>query len=406
MQKYFGALLGLTALATWGIHSPKLDIDIATPVPNQRYIAPPNARTQTITVNGAKIYVWSRADSVKITGGKATVWTRARIDSIKPAIKDSVRVVPVYDTVTTYDTIPTVVPFYDTIPIYDTTHVTVYDTVQTPAPVGIGFGAFNAAPGTAPLTMYLNANSPANLKTQLAAARAGHYRVFAIPTGGSHANYEDPATGLFSLALWTTKLNAYRADSLVWRDYGGDGTLAGLSINDEPQCASCWGGQAIPWAVMDSAAGLSKKIFRGVPHFTRTNARQFNGYAFRHLDGGMLQYSASMGNVATWTVAEIAEAKLRGYALMAGVNAARGGAAVAGCIVSPVDAAACAMSGVELTTYLTTLASDSTVVCGLTAWGPDAAWWTSYLAASGIRPAASGVAAWAAGRRRPACLRR
>jgi hypothetical protein len=290
----------------------------------------------------------------------------------------------------------------------DTAAVTI--AVSTPTPTvsgGLYLGPFNASVPTSPVTMYLNAQSPSQLKTQLAAARAGGYRIFAITAGGNHAQYLDPATGHWSFSLWKPMgVDRYRADSLVWRNYASDGTLLGLSLVDEPQCAACWGGQVIPWALVDSAAKLSKQVFRGVPHFTRSNATHFAGYAFKHLDGGMLQYSASMGTVGTWTANEVAVAKANGYALMVGVNAARGGKVVTGCIPSPVTSTACAMSGAELTTYLTALAADATVVCGLTAWGPDAAWWDSYLAASGVRSAMAGVATWAKGRTMPNCLKR
>jgi hypothetical protein len=290
----------------------------------------------------------------------------------------------------------------------DTSAVTIAVTTPTPTVSGgLYLGPFNASVPTSPVTMYLNAQSPSQLKTQLAAARAGGYRIFAITAGGGHAQYLSPTTGRWSFSLWKPiGVDRYRADSLVWRNYASDGTLLGLSLVDEPQCAACWGGQAIPWALIDSAAKLSKQVFRGVPHFTRTNASHFGGYAFKHLDGGMLQYSASMGPVGTWTASEVAIAKSNGYALMVGVNAARGGKVVAGCIQSPVSATACAMSGAELTAYLTALAADNSVVCGLTAWGPDATWWDSYLAASGVRSAMAGVATWAKGRPAANCLKR
>jgi hypothetical protein len=284
--------------------------------------------------------------------------------------------------------------------------VTTPPVTTPPVAGGLYLGPFNASVPTSPVTMYLNAQSPSQLKTQLAAARAGGYRIFAITAGGNHAQYLD-ASGHWSFGLWKPMgVDRYRADSLVWQSYANDGTLLGLSLIDEPQCAACWGGQVIPWVLVDSAAKLSKQVFRGVPHYTRTDATQFNGYPFKHLDGGMLQYGQEKGAVATWTANQIAVAKANGYALMVGVNAARGGKVVTGCFPSPVSSTACAMSAAELTTYFTTLAADNSVVCGLTAWGPNAAWWDSYLASSGVRSAMAGVATWAKGRAAPNCLKR
>jgi hypothetical protein len=270
---------------------------------------------------------------------------------------------------------------------------------------GIGFGPFNGSVPTAPFTIYLNANTPGSLKAELAAARLGRYRVIAVTAGGSHSNYED-SKGHWSFNLWKQYgYYRYLADSATWRGYAGDGTLAGVSLIDEPQCASCWGGTAIPWVLVDSAAKLSKVPFRGVPHFTRTAATQFNGYPFRHLDGGMLQYSASMGDVAAWTAAQVAAAKRYGYALVAGVNAANGGARFSGCKAGSI-AGACVMTGGELQRYLPVIGKDSTVVCALTAWGPNAAWWDWYRKWSTVPGALGYVSSWAAKRPRPVCLRR
>ena len=287
----------------------------------------------------------------------------------------------------------------------DTSTVTVAAAATLGA--GLDLGPFNAAVPTTPGTMYLNAQSPSNLKMQLASARAGGYHIFAITAGGNHKNYIDAATGRWSFALWKAAgVDRYRADSLVWRNYITDGTLVGVSLVDEPQCAACWGGSAIPWVLMDSAAKLSKTVFKGVPHFTRTDATQFGGYPFKHLDGGMLQYGQEKGDLSTWTANQLATARAHEYALMVGVNAARGGKVVSGCIPSPVSSTACAMSATELTTAFKTLAADETVVCGLTAWGPDATWWNNYLSQGGVRSALSGVATWAKGRTKPVCLKR
>lgn len=275
------------------------------------------------------------------------------------------------------------------------------DPAASPSPSarGIGIGPANGTPGSLG-TLFINANSPSNLKSQLAAAEAGGYQIIGTPTGGGHSQYLG-SDGYWSLSIWKSKIDAYRADSATWRKYYQKGVLVGVSLIDEPQCASCWGGKVVAWNTVGLAACYARGIFGPTPLFTRSNATQIAA-GTTCLDGGWLGYSAALGSVATFAATETAAAKSKGLVLMAGVNAENGGKVVSGCQPSVTRPGKCRMSAVELSTYLRALAADTTRVCGMTLWVGDASQWQSYTSVSAVRDTLTKLSVWGKTRARPA----
>lgn len=274
---------------------------------------------------------------------------------------------------------------------------TAHDTTPSPVAKGIGIGPFNGTPGTG-ATLYINANSPSNLKTQLAAAEIGGYCIFAAPTGGGHSQY---ITGdHWDYAKWKVKINAYKKDSLVWRSYAAKGVLCGWSPIDEPQASSTWGGKPVPWNTVGQAACYMKAIVPNLSVYTRSNPRQIAS-GTTCLDGGLSQFDASIGSVTVFANAEIVAAKAKGLLMTGGFNGDNGGKIVSGCLKSTTRVGECQVSAAEVTANFAALLKDSTVVCGGTMWFPNAATYATWAARSDVKAALAKVIAWGKTRPRP-----
>jgi len=189
----------------------------------------------------------------------------------------------------------------------------------------------------------------------------------------------------FNLTRWKAAVDRYRTLSLG--GYVSDGTLYLHYLVEQPNCASCWGGQAIPWETVEEMARYSKSIWPALPTAVRVPPSVLAGAPFRwtYLDAGWMQYNTRQGDLRTALASQVARAREEGLGLVAGLN---------------LDAAAGygskSMTASQIEQFGTILAQEPSV-CALIGWKYRA----TYLDQEAIRSALDSVAA-VARRRTPA----
>jgi hypothetical protein len=196
------------------------------------------------------------------------------------------------------------------------------------------------------------------------------------------------ADGTFNLTKWKAQVDAYRNLSLG--QYITSKTFYLHYLVDQPNCAACWGGTAIPWATVEAMAQYSKSIWPSLPTTVRVAPSKLAGASFHwaYLDAGWAQYNTSQGDLRTYLAAEKTQAQAEGLGLVAGVNLL----GAAGYNTAPMTAA-------QIMGFGTILAKDPSV-CALVGWRYDSA----YLSQSGIGAALDSVARVAKSRTAASCV--
>jgi hypothetical protein len=196
------------------------------------------------------------------------------------------------------------------------------------------------------------------------------------------------ADGTFSLTKWKAQVDRYRTLSLG--QYITSHTFYLHDLVDKPNCESCWGGQAIPWATLEAMAQYSKSIWPAVPTMARVAPSILAAATFRwsYLDAGWAEYNTGLGDLKTYLAGEAAQAKLEGLGLVTGLNLADG----SGYQTAPMTAS-------QIKTFGTILAGDPSV-CAIVGRSYDA----TYLSQSGIRDALDAVTAVAKSRSAASCV--
>jgi hypothetical protein len=195
------------------------------------------------------------------------------------------------------------------------------------------------------------------------------------------------ADGTFSLTKWKAEVDRYRTLSLGTPI--GNGSFYLHYLVDQPNCASCWGGHAIPWSTVDEMARYSKSIWPSLSTVARAAPGDLAKATFtwRYLDAGWAQYNTKMGDVRTYLSAQVAQAKNEGLGLVAGLNVDD----ASGVNTAPMTAS-------QIKAFGTVLASHP-YVCALSGWKYDA----NYLSQTGIRAAFDSVATVARSRSAASC---
>jgi hypothetical protein len=196
------------------------------------------------------------------------------------------------------------------------------------------------------------------------------------------------ADGTFSLTKWKAAVDGYR--SLRIGTYISDGTFYLHHLVDQPNCASCWGGKAIPWDTVEEMARYSKSIWPALPTTVRVAPSVLAGASFRWtwLDAGWAQYNTRLGDLRTYLARQAAQAKLEGLGLVVGLN-----------VLDGAGYGTASMTASQIKQFGTILAQEPSA-CALIGWSYNA----SYLSQSGIRQALDSVATVAKRRNAGSCI--
>jgi hypothetical protein len=257
-----------------------------------------------------------------------------------------------------------------------------------PAPTGgpLPFG-LSEAPLAEYSTRWTGARyiaTPADLVARLDRAKSTGMKLVVKLAAGSLKN----ADGTFSLTRWKAQVDAFRTLSLG--SYITSQTFYLHDLIEQPGCASCWGGQAIPWQTVEEMARYSKSIWPALPTTVRVAPSQLAKATFHwtYLDAGWAEYNTQLGDPRTFLSTQASKAKLAGLGLVAGLNIVDG----SGFNTTPMTAA-------QIKTYGTILAGDASV-CAFVGRSYDA----TYLSQSGIRAALDSVTAVAKKRSPASCV--
>jgi hypothetical protein len=250
------------------------------------------------------------------------------------------------------------------------------------AQLPFGLALAPAAEYSSRLTGTLYRATPSGLAQRLAVAQGLGMRVVVqLAARGQSEN----ADGTFSLTRWKAAVDRYR--NLPLGPYLSDGTLYLHHLVDRPDCADCWGGQAIPWETVEEMARYSKSIWPGLPTVARASPTALSAADFRwnYLDAGWAQYTTRQGDLQTFLSQEAGRAKLEGLGLVVGLNLLDGSDA------QPLSAG-------QIERFGTILARESSA-CAFMGWSYDAA----YLSRAGVREALDSVATVARRRNAASC---
>ena len=196
------------------------------------------------------------------------------------------------------------------------------------------------------------------------------------------------ADGTFSLTRWKAQVDRFRTLSVG--KYISSKALYLHDLIEQPSCAPCWGGKAIPWETVEEMAKYSKSIWPTLPTTVRVVPSQLAKATFHwtYLDAGWAEYNTSMGDLRTYLTTQAAKAKLAGLGLVAGLSITDG----AGFNTAP-------MTATEIKTFGTILAGNASV-CAFVARSYNA----TYLGQSGIRSALDAVTTVAKSRSPASCV--
>jgi hypothetical protein len=196
------------------------------------------------------------------------------------------------------------------------------------------------------------------------------------------------ADGTFSLTRWKAQVDRFRTLSLG--KYISSKAFYLHDLVEQPSCAPCWGGKAIPWETVEEMARYSKSIWPTLPTTVRVVPSQLAKATFHwtYLDAGWAEYNTSMGDLRTYLTNQAAKAKSTGLGLVAGLSITDG----AGFNTAP-------MTATEIKTFGTILAGNASV-CAFVARSYNA----TYLGQSGIRAALDAVTTVAKSRSPASCV--
>lgn len=191
---------------------------------------------------------------------------------------------------------------------------------------GIPFGAFHLpaemlGQPKVPYTATLWTVHPPTLRRQLEAVRETKGKILlAVPRSKSKDRL-----GRLSAAAVGEELERWRG-AVDLGKYLDDGTIIGIYVTDEPNCANCWGGTTANQLQVDSMAMLAKRIWPGVVTFARVEPDWFKTSP-QYLDAAWAQYDGPIrdGLPGRYRQEQVAAAKARGLGLVLWMNTLDGG---------------------------------------------------------------------------------
>jgi hypothetical protein len=258
---------------------------------------------------------------------------------------------------------------------------------QTPSTTALPFGVFQApdADYSSRWTGSVYRADPSTLVSRLADARADGLR--------SVVNLARPARvknadGTFNFTKWKGEVDRYRP--LALGQYITAKTFYAHALVDQPNCASCWGGKAIPWETVEAMAKYSKSIWPGLPTVAKVAPTLLAkaSFGWSYLDAGWATYNTRLGDLRTYLAGEAKAASAKGLGLMVGLNLLD----ASGVNTAPMTASQIMQLG--------TIAAKSTGVCALVGWQYD----KTYVGQTSVRAALDSVAKVAKTRSVASCV--
>jgi hypothetical protein len=240
---------------------------------------------------------------------------------------------------------------------------------------GIPYGFWNIPIpnlGTSPFNgTVIEESNPDNVIPELDAARAAHMRAFMRFVGG-RANYQDPVTGCFSVALWEQHMAVH--SSLNLKPYADDGTLMGNMMLDDLTNVDYWCGAPVPYSDVERIAQYSKQLFPYLPTAVRADMDYLRGKTdWVYLNIGWATYKASRGDPQEYIAHQVAEAQALRLGLVTGLNVLDGGNGESN--IPGFTPGLWAMSSNEISSYGSALLTSS-YVCDFLMWNWDPAYMT------------------------------
>jgi hypothetical protein len=236
---------------------------------------------------------------------------------------------------------------------------------------GIPFGASSLPPslyGSTYTGGLMNPEKPESLLARLATIRGARGRVVLALAGGP-LQYTN-ADGTFNFDLWKARVGRY--SGVDFNSYISDGTVTGHYLIDQPNCSTCWGGQAIPQDMVEAMAQYSKSIWPSMATIARAEATWLTGYSgqYVYLDAGWAQYVVRKGDVNTFLADNVAAARSEGLGLIVGLNVLKGNTDLSSLTASQVKTFGSVLLG-------------SSYVCAFISWQYD----PTYFSQSDIKSA-------------------
>jgi hypothetical protein len=200
-------------------------------------------------------------------------------------------------------------------------------SVTTVPAAGIPFGPTQPPISALDQSKYDGALIPAasasRLRAQLDSAAAGGFRIMVGVPAGPSTNSD----GTFSLKKWKSAVGVYASIDLD--AYAAAGVVIGHRLIDEPNCASCWGGQSVSVGTLEQMARHSESLWPTVPTVVRVVPSYFPK-APRYVDAAWAQWAGNRGASLGMTTVQfreknVADAKARRMALVMGMNVLDGG---------------------------------------------------------------------------------
>lgn len=253
---------------------------------------------------------------------------------------------------------------------------------EPPATEGVPFGPYGL-PGEelSSFSGSVRGATPDNVVASATAAREAGARVFLRVSGNGITN----SNGTFSLTKWKAAIDRYAGVNLS--SFVSDGSIAGHLLVQNPQNASAWGGQAIPYATLEEMARYSRLRWPGLTTIVQAPASWLaaNPTPWQYLDAATAMYAASTGDAATWLEQQATAAGRARIGLLIGMNVLNGGTSASG--IPGTIAGKYAMSASQLRGWGSVFASHSRV-CGLVL----ASWDVGYFGRSDVTESVAAVA--------------
>jgi len=162
-----------------------------------------------------------------------------------------------------------------------------------------------------------------DLRTVLADIKSRGGKVI-LTLAGSQVGYVD-SYGNFSLTKWKQRVDMFK--SINFASYITDGTIIGHFLLDEPSDPNNWNGKPIPQSTVEAMAKYSKQIWPGMATIVRAESTwlaQWSG-TYQYLDAAWAQWVTRKGDPLDFINRNVADAKKKGLAVVAGLNILKGG---------------------------------------------------------------------------------
>jgi hypothetical protein len=209
----------------------------------------------------------------------------------------------------------------------------------------------------------------------------------------------------FSLSKWKAWVARFKGMNL--KPYVDDGTLVMHYMLDEPYCAECWDGKAVPFDDVDRAAKYSKELFPYLPTAVRAAPTVLKSKTnWQYLDTAWAAYLARHGNIDTYITTQVNTAKSLGLGLVFSMNVINGGVKQDPC---PVDLGTrddlCSMTATLFKTAAKKML-ENPYACAVSMWSrSDAFNGDKYFGRTDIKNAVADLMPIAKARPRPPCRR-